>query len=292
MNNERIAWLKARKQGIGGSDCAAVLGMSKWKTPLQIYQDKISNEIIENNSEPVYWGIIHEPQIIKKYSIVTGKKCITDNPMFTSKKYPWLFANIDALIKNEPLILEAKSTRFFNDKWGEAGSDEIPQEYLIQCAHYCLILAEFRETKGVDIAALGSTNDFRVYHYKRNKVLEKYIIDITNDFWHKYVLKKEPPPFSNLDNAKDFYKKVNPNTFIVADAQIQELHEQLKSLKENVKNHEKQIEVLKNELQFFMKDKETLIDVDNNKLITWKQQNRKGYTKVVEPTSFRMFKVL
>lgn len=36
----RADWLKLRRRGIGGSDVAAIIGISKWRTPLDIYNDK------------------------------------------------------------------------------------------------------------------------------------------------------------------------------------------------------------------------------------------------------------
>lgn len=32
----QIDWLKERQKGIGGSDVAAILGMSPWRTPYQV----------------------------------------------------------------------------------------------------------------------------------------------------------------------------------------------------------------------------------------------------------------
>ena len=36
---EREAMLEERKHGIGGSDIASVLGLSPWKTPLQLWEE-------------------------------------------------------------------------------------------------------------------------------------------------------------------------------------------------------------------------------------------------------------
>ena len=37
-NEERTAWLNERRKGIGGSDVAAIIGLSPWTTPLDIYE--------------------------------------------------------------------------------------------------------------------------------------------------------------------------------------------------------------------------------------------------------------
>lgn len=52
----RADFLKRRKTGIGGSDVAAVLGLSKWKTPYQLWLDKTSDTVEENESEILHFG--------------------------------------------------------------------------------------------------------------------------------------------------------------------------------------------------------------------------------------------
>ena len=69
---ERIEWLKARQTGIGGSDVAAILGLSKWKTPLDVYNDKIADTPSEESNPSIEWGNRLEPVIRQKYSDVTG----------------------------------------------------------------------------------------------------------------------------------------------------------------------------------------------------------------------------
>ena len=37
---DHALWLEERRKGIGGSDVAAIMGLSPWKTAYQVYQDK------------------------------------------------------------------------------------------------------------------------------------------------------------------------------------------------------------------------------------------------------------
>lgn len=53
---ERLEWLKNRQTGIGGSDVAAILGLSKWKTPLDVYNDKIAENPVEESNASIEWG--------------------------------------------------------------------------------------------------------------------------------------------------------------------------------------------------------------------------------------------
>ena len=50
MTNEHLEWLKARQTGIGGSDVAPILGISKWTTPLDVYNEKVADTPTEKDS--------------------------------------------------------------------------------------------------------------------------------------------------------------------------------------------------------------------------------------------------
>ena len=200
--------LRERKTGIGGSECAAVLGLSKWASPLDIYLSKISDDINIEQTEPQKWGHALEPLVIKEYENVTNQEVEQPNTIIKNEKYPWLLANIDGKVKDKNIILEAKTTRFFNDEWGEPYTDEIPQQYLLQCAHYCIVLGD--NISKVDIAVLAGGQEFRIYQYERNKQLEEMIIQGTHDFWENHIKKRMPPdPDSKSDIIKTALRRID-----------------------------------------------------------------------------------
>ena len=51
----REAWLDRRRAGIGGSDVAALLGLSRWKTPLDVFLDKTGRSEPIPDNEPMLW---------------------------------------------------------------------------------------------------------------------------------------------------------------------------------------------------------------------------------------------
>ena len=61
----RLEWLRYRQKGIGGSDAAAVLGLSRWKGPIDIWLSK-TQEIMQDDgqSEAAYWGTVLELSLI------------------------------------------------------------------------------------------------------------------------------------------------------------------------------------------------------------------------------------
>lgn len=123
MTDDRIAWLKERKAGIGGSDVAAVLGINPYRTPLDVYLDK-TNPNVEDKpiSDSAYWGTLLEDQVANEFSRRTGMKVqrvnqslqqnfmhkLTHMQGWTNLPTNWARANIDRAVINPNL---AKTVR-------------------------------------------------------------------------------------------------------------------------------------------------------------------------------------
>ena len=69
--DERKAWLQERKTYIGGSDLGCILGLSKYKSALDIYLDKTTDIIDETTSEAAHWGNVLEDVVAQEYSRIT-----------------------------------------------------------------------------------------------------------------------------------------------------------------------------------------------------------------------------
>ncbi len=93
------AWLAERRTGLGGSDVAAILGLSKWKTPLDVYLDKIgegSEDPDDEKRRTFARGHAMEPTIVDEYARTLPEGV-------TIVEYPTvhdgcLLANVDRLI--------------------------------------------------------------------------------------------------------------------------------------------------------------------------------------------------
>ena len=137
----REHWLKERKNYIGGSDLGAICGLSLYRTALDVYLEKTNPDIAsEVNTDATYWGTALEPLITKEYEKRTGN-LVTDTNRFSCfvrhQEHHFLACNIDAWIGEHDYVLECKTAGFTRGKeWGEQGTDQIPESYLIQVAYY------------------------------------------------------------------------------------------------------------------------------------------------------------
>ncbi|MGN1152884.1 MAG: lambda-exonuclease family protein, partial [Candidatus Gastranaerophilaceae bacterium] len=103
--------VEERRNYIGGSDIAAVMGMSRWKTQLQLWLEKTGEvEPVDlSQVEAVQLGSELEEFVAQKFAKETGKQVRKQSKMYVHKDYPYMVAHIDRLITGTDEILECKT---------------------------------------------------------------------------------------------------------------------------------------------------------------------------------------
>jgi putative phage-type endonuclease len=268
------AQIEQRKLGIGGSDMPIILGLSKYKTPYQLYLEKKGILSTGDEMSPLqYWGNRLEAVIRDEFA--DRNKVIIQTPdTIIHPFHDFLRANIDGYILEWNAVLEVKcSTQFMANEWGEDGSDYIPMAYLAQVAHYCSVM----NAECAYIAVLIGGYDYRQYKYVRDLELEKTIIDAACAFWDS-VQKDLPPPAVNQVDLRLMFPKHNPEKSIPVS---NEIDSHLKNLTD-VKAKMKELQAIEEESRFnimrYMQDNECLLDESGRPLITWKANKRGSRT--------------
>ena len=105
----REEWLKKRKCGIGGSDAGAVCGMNPYISPMDVFQDKLSSEIDEGDTEAMRQGRDLEVYVAQRFTEATGLQVRRSNFMYQSEDYPFMLADVDRLVVGEDAGLECKT---------------------------------------------------------------------------------------------------------------------------------------------------------------------------------------
>ena len=138
----REEWLAYRRRGIGGSDAAAVLGISPFMTGRDLYYDKLGISAAADDENWVAKEIGHrlEPLVAEIFSKRTGLKVFQKKFMFQHPQYPWMLADLDYLVElpdGSIAILECKtSTSNSSENWWYAGKEIVPAYYESQGRHY------------------------------------------------------------------------------------------------------------------------------------------------------------
>jgi len=275
MKNKQ-EWLRERKNYLGGTDLAAICGLSPYKTALDVYLDKTSNDITYETNAAMRWGTLLEDTIAKEYAEVTGYDVEIEPNTIYHPSMKFLGANIDRWADNKRRILECKTASFLKAKeWGDLGTDQIPESYLIQNATYSAVC----NIPVVDTAVLIGGQDFRIYTYNRNKELEEKLIKIACNFWHNHIEKRIPPKCVNTRDTFNLFPQSNYHEIVAEDNIIEKL-EQLKNAKGEESRIADTIEKLKTDIQEFMRDYDVLIDNQGNVIATWKNTAPKSFFDV------------
>lgn len=200
----REEWLRYRKLGIGGSDVAAILGISKWKSAIDLWLDKTNqtNDITEEN-EAMQWGNIMEPVIRNHFAEVTGKKVVEVHAMLQHPKYPFMLADVDGVTtddKGNPAILEIKTaSEYKRGDW----EDGVPAYYEVQVQHYIFVTG----VRKAYVAVLIGGNSFKVFEVDADTKVRKMLVAVEKDFWNK-VQNMIRPEIDGSDAAKNLLDKI------------------------------------------------------------------------------------
>lgn len=187
LNLDKESWLRYRKRGIGGSDAGAVCGLNPYRTAIQVYYDKTSEEIEEIDNEAMRQGRELEEYVARRFCEASGKKVRRANALFYDEKNPFMLADVDRMIVGENAGLECKTASpYMADQWKEGS---IPVSYQIQCYHYMAVC-------GADawyIAVLIYGKEFKYYRIERDDEVIENLIRIEKEFWNDHVLSRVLP---------------------------------------------------------------------------------------------------
>lgn len=113
----REEWLAYRRQGLGGSDAAVVLGISPFRTGVDLYYDKLGLFIEDDEANWVAKeiGNLLEELVARIFAKKTGLKVYRRKCMFQHPAHTWMLADLDFLVEmtdGSTAILECKTTNY------------------------------------------------------------------------------------------------------------------------------------------------------------------------------------
>ena len=149
MTNDR--WLECRMHGpkgdipytVGGSDVAAIFGVSPWTTPMELWLIKKGRmkPAEKSNANQLMMGHLLEPIAAYWYGQKTGNTVTEDTHLYQHADHPYALANFDRRFTRksdgEPGILECKSCTYHKaEEWAD---DAIPLYYEFQLRFYLAV---------------------------------------------------------------------------------------------------------------------------------------------------------
>lgn len=205
----REDWLKARNGTIGGSDAAALLGLSKYTSPYALWAEKTGAVTPEDISdkEAVRLGNDLEQYVAERWMEATGKKLRRENNILYNAEYPWAHANIDRAVIGEPDAgFEAKTTSSF-EILQQCRSGQYPDRWYCQMTHYMMITGAKRWYLGVLVFGHG----FFHFTIERNEDEIKALAEAEKSFW-ELVQTNTPPAVDGSEATMDAIKAIHKGT--------------------------------------------------------------------------------
>ena len=202
-------WLAVRRSGIGGSDAAAALGLSPWKSALELWQEKVSGQSQQHKeNEAMIWGRIMEPVITREFIRRTGLTVTPMRSMLQAANWPWMLADLDGLIEDPQRgtgVFEVKTASAFKqDEWTE---DRCPDTYMLQLAHYMAVTG----LSYAVICVLIGGNKLQWITVGRDDELIASLVQLEKRFW-QHVLTQSPPPVDGSTACAEMLSRQYPSS--------------------------------------------------------------------------------
>lgn len=208
----REEWLEHRRRTIGGSDAAAIVGLSNWATPLTVYMDKKGLIPDKPDSIPMRIGRELEETVARLWMEETGKKCQRRNAILINPRIPFAHANVDRWVVGENAGLECKTTSEMNMKTFRGG--EYPANYYVQCMHYMALTGADRWY----LAVLVGNRELFTFTIERDEAEIIALMEQEKAFYENHLLPDIMPEPTGKDADGEAVSALYPESDPNADA--------------------------------------------------------------------------
>lgn len=297
LTQEKVDFLAARKAGIGGSDIAGILGLSNWKSPLEIYFDKTEErEVEDKDNEFMFWGTTLEDAVAREAARRLDIEVHQVKSVIKHPDRPWHLANIDRRVVNTSIGerirsllppdlaskedlrigMECKTTSaWMKSDWLEDG---IPPVYGCQCQWYL-------DATGWDawiMACLFGGNDLRLWIVLPDPDAIVAMREAGAEFWRRVQEKDPPEPGPTEPDGillAKMYPHQSPGKEVPYTEEIERWRRLYLEAGEAIKKWDEDKSNAKHHLQHIIGDGEVVMMPDGSK-ITWKNNKSKEVKEV------------
>ena len=198
-------WLRHRQRSIGGSDAAAIVGLSAYVSPYTVWADKLGKIPPSEDNEAMRQGRDLEQYVAERFAEATGKKVRRENNILINPDFPFAHANVDRIVIGEDAGLECKTTNQLNLKKFKNG--EFPDHYYVQCMHYMMVTGCSKWY----LAVLVLGREFLWFEIERDEEEIAALAKSEQGFW-KCVEQGVPPAADGSKSTTDTIQTMFPDS--------------------------------------------------------------------------------
>ncbi len=269
-----------RSKYLGGSDIAAVLGISPWRTPLQLWQDKTTPRV-EGAQKRVFlrgqrWEAVVAEMLVESLERDGHKvEIVAANRRYQDDTLPFLAAEIDFELRldgaDEITNCELKTVHPFRMKeWGDSGSDDLPVHYTAQVMHG---LGVTNRKQGL-LAALFGADELRTYPVAADAETIAGMRHQAQEFWADHVLTGLPPAPKTMADLGILFSHESDGPPLLADEELTARVLKLRALLSEIKAREAEAAAVEFDIKRAMREASEIVMPNGKAAIEWK--TRKG----------------
>lgn len=267
-----------RRHFIGGSDIAAVMGLSPYKTPVDIWLEKTGRraptEPEEKQARRWARGKKLEPFIV---DMVIDRlredghtvELLERNRYYQVPDQPQFRCEIDfeLMLDGEHINGDCKSVHgFARKKWGEEETDEVPIEYAAQFLWGLGITGRRRCL----VAALIGLDDVAIYWVEHDSSIIQGMVARATQFWDECIVGDTMPDPITFDDIKALYPLDNGQPIEATD-EVAEQAAELRRVKKEIKAYVDREKELTFAIGEFISPN-ALLTYNGETIATWKGQ--------------------
>jgi len=279
--------------GVGASEAAVILGVSRFKSPFSLYHEKLGLEAASAaETEAAEWGLALEEPISKRFERETGRPVYAPPPhsFYIHDELPWMIASLDRITTVDKeraseltaIPLEIKTAdASLRAEW----KDDIPLAYMIQVQHQIAVMG----CEQAALAALVGGNTFFWTDIRRDEEFIKILIDQEQEFWQRCIDHRPPEVDASKATSEALRKLYQRDTgeIVMLPPEALDWASDLEAAKAELKAAEEKERLAKNRLIAAIGDA-TAGQLPNGVIFTYKAQTKAEH--IVKASTFRVLR--
>jgi len=264
--------LEDRQKCLGGSDIPILFGLSRFKSPHDLWLEKTGRTRPEDISDN---PAVRAGNAFEEGVIVEGQErlgAMVRNVERRIKGTP-IKVHADAMLKESKEPFEVKVEGLFwnlREGWGEEGTDDVPFDVLLQAMTQAMSL----DAEVGHIGAFLGGRGFAFYKFGYDSRIAEQILERADVFWNKHVQADIPP--EGLPSIEMLKRTIREVKTVGVDAVLMDRYRDAKFYLKEAEEAEK---TLKAEILTSMGDAECGQVIADGQVyrMTYKTQARSGF---------------
>lgn len=206
-------WRRLRREHIGASDIAGVMGWSPFTSPTRLYYEKTGVLDDDLGDERMEWGQRSERMILERFREDHPGEILVTGKMYRSVPHPFAAATPDALNRGpDPYVVEIKNVAQVDASgWGK-GDQEIPLHYRCQVMWQMIVTG----ARLAYVPVLFGYSRYREYVIPYDETDARVLLSRGRRFWEDVEARRPPP----LDSHQATTRTMR-HAFDVTDTQVE-----------------------------------------------------------------------